>query len=328
MVERGFANGGNKARQRVSQQVPKMSVRRPTASNATNASNANRLSEVLAAGLERKFSHVTCRPCMPRVSADIGRLVDYDDDTDWSRITGDRYPNGPRFTKGCPDDNPDCDEESKIPVDAITLEQFNTGREIIILGCGHCFNVSSLERWARSKRSRKCVYNDYDMTDEELAELGLSPALQPLAAQGALQPPVTEIREDDEDGTVKVYLSSADGPVLVRVEYANGVVASFEGPRGEERIVRAQTARGNIAFFEGPRNQERVVRTQDVNGYLQFFEGSRGEERMVRIQFSDGSVGFFEGSRGQERMVRFRFANGDTVLVEGSREEQLEAILG
>ena len=299
-----------------------MSVHRPPASSATNASNANRLRQVLVAGWERKLSQGTCRQCMPEVPVATDRLVDYDEDIEWSKITGDRYPNGPRFTKGCPDDDPDCEEENKVPVDAITLEEFHKGREIIILGCGHCFNVTSLERWVRRKRSRKCIYNDYDMTDSELADIGLSPTLQPLAAQDVSQPPVTEIREDTEDGAVKVYLSSTDGPVLVRIEYANGAMGYYEGPLGDERVVRMQLADGDINFFEGPRGEERMVRMQRANGNVGFLEGARGEERMVRMQLANGDIYFFEGPRGKARMVRMQLANGNVGFFEGARGEE------
>lgn len=160
---------------------------RPTPSTPTTpphpraaASNADRLSQVLAAGLERQLSLETCRPCkrqpeqrLRSAAAPTNKVVDYDKETDWATIWGDRYPNGPRFTKGCPDDEPGCDDKDYVPVDGVTLEEFDQGKPIIILECGHCFNIENLARWVIMKKSTRCIYNDHDMTEKELAELGL-----------------------------------------------------------------------------------------------------------------------------------------------------------
>ena len=259
------------------------------------ASNADRLSQVLAAGLERQLSLETCRPCKrqpaqrPRSAAAAAPtaptdlVVDYDKGTDWSRVTGDRYPNGPRFTKGCPDDEPDCDDGDKVPVDAITQEEFNDGRPIIILGCGHCFNIDSLARWASTKRSRRCIYNDYDMTNAELAELGLTPTFQPLQL---LQPgdanylydplkqqAIADVTDNGLNLASVLYELRSDREVVLAAVNEDGFAltyASAEMKNEKEVVLAAVNQNGNAltyASLELKNDKEVVLVAVNQNGF-------------------------------------------------------------
>lgn len=317
-----------------------MSVRRPTARSGqppravtavtavTAAPDANRLSQVLAAGLERKLSLGTCRPCTPnaagrrQAAVATDRLVDYNEDTDWSRVTADRYPNGPRFAKACPDDyeGPFCDEEDKVPVDGITLHEFKRNRPIMILGCGHCFNPDSLARWVQTNRTRMCTYNDYSMTNKELAELGFTPTFQPLPSVPLTGP---EIRVEDGEGNLKFYRESDDGLAMVRQEFTGGRTVYLEGPRGGEYIVlMVNSTDGTTYYFEGPASWERLVRVVELDGTTTYFEGESEEENMVKRVFPDGATNYYEGPDGEERKVRRVDSDGNTTFYEGESGEE------
>jgi len=306
-----------------------MSTRPPAAGgqSARAASAANRLSQVLAAGLEQKLSLGICAPCnragqlVQRRAAATDRIVENDEDVDWSRVTGPRYPNGPRFAKTCPeDDDPrqDCDEEDKVNTDPISLEEFGIGKPIMVLGCGHCFNPDTLARWVRGKKSRKCVYDDnYDMTNKELEEIGFTPEEMGEILPGNF----TRLQLEDR---VLIYRNDERGQVLVRAEFPEGV-RFFEGSSGEERMVRSEYASGEVLFYEGPLGEERMLRMEYADGHVQFYEGPRDEERHVRSEWpnrANGEVQFYEGPRDEERLVSIKFANGEVQFHEGPMDEE------
>ena len=108
-------------------------------------------------------------PCVP-----TGRLVTYQRATDWSTVKHDvGYPRGPYFTEGCPDAEPGCADEDRVPVDPILLVEFAENERVMILGNGRVYNPASLAEWLKSWNSRKDIVTDYRITDEELKELGL-----------------------------------------------------------------------------------------------------------------------------------------------------------
>lgn len=298
---------------------------RPPRGGATK----NRLSAVLSAGLERKLSLDVCAPCgrnprparpvqpVQRRAAATDLLVENDVDTDWSRITAPAYPNGPRFTRGCPDDDPGCPDDDKVDIDPITLDEFAIGKDIMVLGCGHCYNPASLARWVRSKKSRKCVYNDYNMTSAELAEIGVT-----VEEAGG---PWTDdlIRVEGLNGFVKYYRMENGVQVLTIVQLPNGQEDIFEGPWGEERKVRARTVDGDVHFFEGAPGEEHLIRKELSSGLIFFYSGDANEERLQRIEIPTGETQYYEGDKDEERLVRITYANtGEIGYYEGDPDQE------
>lgn len=301
-----------------------MSIRAPAA--ATTTRTTSRLSQVLSAGLERQMSLGICPPCV--AATDL--IVENDEGKDWSKVTGPLYPNGPRFTKGCPDDDddddnygtydnsrPNCEERDKVNIDPITLDEFGVGKPLMLLGCGHCYDPRTLERWVRQNKKRKCIYDDgYDMTDKELQELGF----MPIEMGEILY--ANETRVDEEDGGAQIYRDSENGPVLVRVLRPNGRVIFLEGPRNQERMVKIMFPDG-AQIYEGAAGVERLVKRVYTNGNKNYYEGESGEERLVKVELPNGSVQFFDGPRGQERLTAARVpAGGGYYTFEGSRGQE------
>lgn len=324
---------------------------RPLHAGATE-NRPNRLSVVLSAGLESGLSLGICAPCarnprpVQRRAAATGLLVENDVDTDWSRIAAPRYPDGPRFTRGCPDDDPGCPDDDKVNIDPISLDQFDIGKEIMVLGCGHCYNPEPLARWARSKKSRKCLYNDYNMTSAELAEIGVTAEeagapwiedlirIYPEPATGFVEyyqrengVLVLKVVQDEDDGREFIFEGPVGDERKVRCRHVDGDIDFFEGANGEERLIRSEWSTGEVEFFSGDADEERKERLVLPTGETQYFEGLQGEERLVRITFSNtGQISYYEGEQDEERMVKSVFADGDIHLFEGPRDEEKKVV--
>ena len=298
-----------------------MSRRPGSAAPVAAGPPSDRLKAVLAAGLEQKQQR------QRRSAAPTDTLVKYEKDTDWSReLDAKKYPNGPRFTYGCPEDEPDCkDDDDKVPVDPITLDEFDNNKEVMILGSGHVYNPETLAKWLVQKNSRKCIYRDYRITDEELQELGLEEVDGKIGykSQPNAFSAMEVTRQRTASGDVAVYRNSDDGPVLVGMEFRDSTVAYYEGPHGRERMVRKEyPISGANQYYEGPQGAEHTVRLEYENGIKVHYEGSRGEEHRVLEENPDGYNTYYEGLRSQERIVRKEYTSGYLIYYEGPRGEE------
>jgi hypothetical protein len=306
-----------------------MSTRRerPSVQATRAATDASRLSRVLAAGMERKLSLKTCLPCKQSVqkhaaaAAATDLLLDYESE-EQMRKAGARF-----LAKQCPEDEDGCDaERDGVPFDPISYDEFEKeggrGRDatrVMILGCGHAFTLETVQKHNRGRSEAVCPLmrthpggenGNYLLNPTEQDELGFTPA------------PAEEIREEDEDGDVVIYVGGPDGEVLVRIEFADGTTKYYEGPRGEEHIVRIKYPDDETQFYEGPKGEERQVKIEYSDGTTNYYEGLSGEERLVRMENSDGDKYFYEGPKDEERKVRRETADGYTIHYEGAMDEE------
>lgn len=290
------------------------------------ATESRRLSQVLAAGLERKLSISTCLPCnQPKQAAATDLLLDYESE-EQMREAGARF-----LEKRCPEDNRGCDaERDGLPIDPISYEEFEAaernGRDrdatkVVILGCGHALTLETVQSFNQGRAVAMCPMlrshrggenGNYLLTATERDEIGFTPATD-------------EIRYEDEDGDVFVYVNGADGEVLVRVELADGTIKFYEGPIGQERIVRIEYPDAENHFYEGSRGEERLVRLED-SGTNYYYEGESSMERLVRIEESNGDKYFFEGPKNHERQIRFENDEGKIIFYEGAMDEERKVL--
>jgi hypothetical protein len=244
-------------------------------------------------------------------------LVDYESE-EQMREAGARF-----LAKQCPEDKDDCDtDRDGVPFDPVSFDEFeaaeNGGRDrdatrVMILGCGHAFTLETVQKHNRNKSVALCPLmrmhaggqnGNYVLTPTEQAEIGFTAVLQ-------------EIREDDEDGDVVVYVDGPDGRILVRVEFSGAQTNYYEGARDEEHIVRIEYGDGEIDFYDGPKGQERRVKSRQPDGTMHYYEGETGEERLVRMEYVDGDQYFYAGPKDFERIVRFEGDGGVVVYYEG-----------
>ena len=181
-------------------------------------------------------------PCVP-----TGRLVTYQRATDWSTVKHDvGYPRGPYFTEGCPDVEPGCADEDRVPVDPILLVEFAENERVMILGNGRVYNPASLAEWLKSWNSRKDLVTDYRITDEELEELGLEERegvirdigeAEPANPQGAAESFTDYNSEDDIFGREAPIPEATMMALFVRDydEYLRG------DHRSDDRLARLVT---------------------------------------------------------------------------------------
>ena len=254
---------------------------------------------------------------MKRRAAATDRLVENDEGMDWSRITAPAYPNGPRFASGCPEDDLDCNDDGKVRIDPITFDEFDIGKPVMVLGCGHCYNPDSLARWVRQKKSRKCMYDDnYDMSPAELKEIGVAieevggPFIEDLTGLAGV------------NGASEFFRVEGGALVLTIVQFPNGQQDIFDGPLDEERKVRSRHLDGKIDFFEGSQDQERRIRTEWPDGQMDFFSGEKDEEFKEHTTLPTGDIEYFFGTRGEERLIRVEFVSGQVSIYEGDRDEE------
>ena len=189
------------------------------ASTPAAAANADRLSQVLAAGLERQLLLETCHPCRrqsaPTAPTDL--VVDYESE-EQLRAAGARR----------------LELDDGVPWDPISFDDFERadGRErdssrVMILGCGHAFTLRTVQRHNQGRsrpvcprmREHQTADGNYYLTATEQAELGLTLTYR---AHPTGQPDI-------------VY--GPDGR-MVRATFPDGQVQFFEGPQGQERKVR------------------------------------------------------------------------------------------
>jgi hypothetical protein len=281
---------------------------------STGIQRQSRLSQVLAAGLERKASLQVCPPCRSvaqwRRTAATDVLLDYESEAQL-RDEAQRAGIRPLVEKQCPEDDDDCDAEKEgVPYDAISFDEFKpanpqTGRratEVMLLGCGHSFQLSTVQNHNRDRPVPFCPRmrehrgtedGNYRLTQAEITEIGW----------------VAPVQSDDEDDAafqeeffIFRFQDSAENPVQ-RTFGPNGEVLSvqylsrttyYEGPRGEEHRVREESNANQsadyrfVAFFEGPRGADRMTR-KELRTYpgmevlsTTFYEGEKDDERIVR----------------------------------------------
>lgn len=268
--------------------------------------NANRLSQVLAAGMERKLSLNKCFPCVQPVqpvqsvqkhaaaAAATDLLLDYESEEQMREA-------GARFLATEPDSGP----FDPVSYDEFKASEREDGRDrdptrVMILGCGHAFTIATVRKHNMGRTVAMCPLmrthqggenGNYVLDSTEQAEIGFVPA-----SPG-------EIRQEYGNGDTDVFVDSPDGEVLVRSEFEDGTTKYFEGAYGEERVVRIEYADGDTAFFEGPRDEPYMVRMRSPDGTVRYYEGGPDNEALVRIEYPNGNTEFYQGQAGEERRV-------------------------
>ena len=304
---------------------------------STGIQRQSRLSQVLAAGLERKGSLQVCPPCRSvaqwRRTAATDVLLDYESEAQL-RDEAQRAGIRPLVEKQCPEDDDDCDAEKEgVPYDAISFDEFKpanpqTGRratEVMLLGCGHSFQLSTVQNHNRDRPVPFCprmrehggtADGNYRLTPAEITEIGWVAPVQSddeedEEVDAAFQEEYFIFRFQDAENPVQRTFGP-NGEVL-SVQYMSKTTY-YEGPRGEEHRVRTESnaTQGDylfVAFFEGPRGADRMTH-KEVRQYpgmellsTTFYEGEKDDERMVRREQTT-TVEYFEGGADEELVVR------------------------
>ena len=323
----------------------RMSIRHPTPNTQPPraASNANRLSQVLAAGLEQKLSLETCRPCQPaqrrHAAAPINTVLDYKSE-EQLREAGARF-----LAKECPEDDDDCNvDEDGIPFDPISYDHFQAadgnGREreasrVMILGCGHAFTLRTVRNHNINRAKPVCPMmrthggadGNYYLNDDEVNEMEMD-------EMGGMEMDNSLTRRQNSDGSIQFYRDSNNGPKLVKMRLPNGNQQYYEGQRGEESLVRLVEPDGATTYYYlGTRGEERVIRKVVImtreHSITTHYQGPGGEERAVmRVEVvspddqDDNVKTYYEGPKGEERVVTMEFGIGDYEHYLGPRGQE------